>query len=383
MATGRSPADVLQPFQLNGVRDTGKTVGDGSYAKVKELDYRGLKCVGKIIHAILYNSASPREKAALLERFASECELLSRLHHPCIVQFLGVYFERGSQLPVMVMEYLHTTLAACLDKGVLPYEISYEILRDVILGLRYLHEHSPPIIHRDLTATNVLLTPNMSAKISDLGVAKILNMSPAGLGLMTQTQTPGTPSYMPPEAMVARPKYTNKVDIFSYGVMIVHMLSGQWPIPGEAFQEDPNNPDSIIPLSEFDRRAEFLQGVRQDHPLMGLIRQCLNNMQSRRPEAVVVHEHINTVLAGYPPSFLNRSEMLQRINSQNRQIDTLSENATPSHEIDSLQAQVERLSVGRGGNLQSGAGHQQVRSIHFSWSISISYRRCLWFAHIL
>ncbi len=295
--------------------------------------------------------------------------MLSRLYHPCIVQFLGVYFERGSQLPVMVMEYLHTTLAACLDQGVLPEEISYEILRDVILGLRYLHEHSPPILHRDLSANNVLLTPNMSAKISDLGVAKILNLSPARLGLMTQTQTPGTPSYMPPEAMVARPKYTNKVDIFSYGVMMVHVLSGQWPIPGEAFREDPSNPDSNIPLSEFDRRAEFLQGVRQDHPLMGLIRRCLNNVQSRRPEAVVVHEHINTVLAGYPPSFLNRSEMLQRINSLNGQnetlsgqVDTLSGNATRSHdEIDSLRAQVERLSVGRGGNLRPGAG-QQVRS---------------------
>ena len=63
--------------------------------------------------------------------------------------------------------------------GVLPEAISYGILRDVALGLRYLHEHSPPIIHRDLSANNVLLTSSMNGKISDLGVAKILNITPA------------------------------------------------------------------------------------------------------------------------------------------------------------------------------------------------------------
>ncbi len=165
------------------------------------------------------------------------------------MQFLGVYFEQATQLPVLVMEYLHTTLAACIKKyGILPKEIGYGILRDVALGLRYIHEHSPPIIHRDLSSNNVLLTTNMSAKISDLGVAKILNLNPSQMDLMTQTQTPGTPSYMPPEAMVARPKYTNKVDIFSYGVMMVHMLSGQWPIPGEGWQ---NGLFWVIPSREF------------------------------------------------------------------------------------------------------------------------------------
>jgi len=105
----------------------------------------------KKIHDILFNSATPQEQAAMLEQFAGECELLSGLHHPCIVQFLGVCFEQGFPLPVLVMEYLHTTLSACLEKyGVLPKEISYGILRYVALGLRYLHKLSPPIIHRDL-----------------------------------------------------------------------------------------------------------------------------------------------------------------------------------------------------------------------------------------
>jgi len=77
-------------------------------------------------HDILFNSATPQEQAAMLDQFASKCELLGGLHHQCIVQFLGVCFKQGSPLPVLVMEHLHTTLSTCLERyGVLPKEMSY------------------------------------------------------------------------------------------------------------------------------------------------------------------------------------------------------------------------------------------------------------------
>ena len=107
---------TLRQFQLDGVSDTGMIIGNGSYATVKELEFRGLKCVGKKIHQLLFDSATPQDRATMLQRFTEECELLSHLHHPCVVQFLGVYFEQDSQQPVLVMEYLHTTLSACLDR---------------------------------------------------------------------------------------------------------------------------------------------------------------------------------------------------------------------------------------------------------------------------
>ena len=360
MATGGA-AGALRRFELDGVHDTGREVGHGSYAMVKEFEYHGLKCVGKKIHGILFESAMPHEKAAMLERFAGECELLGGLHHPCIVQFLGVWYEQGSQLPVLVMEYLHTTLSACLERyGVLPEEISYEILRDVALGLRYLHERSPPIIHRDLSANNVLLTSNMNAKLSDLGVAKILNLTPARMTQMTQTKAPGTPCYMPPEALTAKPKYTSKIDIYSYGVLIIHTLCGRWPFPGEAFHPDPQNPDAIIPASEVERRAEYLQEIGNDHPLMAVIRQCLSNVPARRPEAPVLLDRVNTILSALPQQFTNRVEMLQQlqtltdenqskqseIDSKQSQTDTMqSEIDTNRLEIDSKQSEIEFLRV--------------------------------------
>ena len=374
MATGGA-AGALRRFELDEVRDTGKEVGHGSYAVVKELEFRGLKCVGKKIHDILFNSATPNEQAALLERFAAECELLGGLHHPCIVQFLGVCFEQGSPLPVLVMEYLHTTLSACLEKyGVLPKEISYGVLRDVALGLRYLHELSPPIVHRDLSANNVLLTSNMNAKLSDLGVAKILNLTPARMTQMTQTKAPGTPCYMPPEALTAQPKYTSKIDIYSYGVLIIHTLCGRWPFPGEAFHPDPQNPDAIIPASEVERRAEYLQEIGNDHPLMGLVHRCLSNISARRPEA---HEIISTIMSRRLPAVPNMIELLRNakmnesIRSENQSLrsenDTIrsesenlrsendkmrSENQSLRSEINTLQSKIQRLSTTHPHQLQ-------------------------------
>ena len=205
MAQGGSP---LSRFELNGVEEKGREIGRGSYAVVKELDFRGLSCVGKSIHEELYDNASDRERVDMLARFAAECELLSQVRHPHVVQFVGVHFKQGSRLPVLVMERLDSTLSDCLDRyGKLPNEVSYPVIRDVAVGLCYLHGHAPnPIVHRDLTANNVLLTSDMKAKISDLGVAKMLNLNPARMAQMTTC--PGTPSYMPPEALVTRPIYT-------------------------------------------------------------------------------------------------------------------------------------------------------------------------------
>ena len=276
----------LRPFLLDGITLTDeRNIGDGSYATVVPLSFRGLKCAGKKLHTIFFENASPQEKEHMIDRFQEECQLLGRLKHPNIVQFLGVHFEDGSDLPVLVMEFLHCTLSECVDRyGVLPEQVGTGILDDVATGLCYLHRHRPPIVHRDLSANNVLLSSNMTAKISDLGVAKILNLTPARMSQMTKC--PGTLSYMPPEALRERPSYDAKLDCFSVGVMILHVLCGRWPYPSEPTRVDPNNRKKVIGLTEAERREEYFQRVRGDHPLVELIRGCLDNDPPQRPDAV-------------------------------------------------------------------------------------------------
>ena len=333
----------LDSLLLEGVRDTGIEVGKGATATIKELDFRGLKCVGKFLHRSLIEFARPEEKEALLERFKDECLLLSRLHHPCIVQFMGIFYEERpkSDLPVLVMEYLQTNLSKCLETyKTLPKEISYGLLKDVATGLRYLHEKSPPIIHRDLTANNVLLTPGMDAKISDLGVAKILNLTPAQVTQITQA--PGTPCYMPPEALMAKPKYTSKIDSYSYGVLVLHTLCGEWPFPGPSFQDDPKKPGTSIPVSEVDRRREHLQMIADEHAeAINLIYQCLSNTPDCRPTSAVLLDRISFLHSQIPSSFSNKVEMIKMFEEKCKSL--ANENHTLANENRTLAARNKTL----------------------------------------
>ena len=309
MAVRAATFTGFDPYKLTGVRVTDRELGHGSYATVLELKYMGLKCAGKKIHELLLRQG---DASYTVRRFEEECRLLSQVRHPNIVQFLGVYFQQGVRAPILVMEFLPTNLTSCIEQyGILPKEISYSILHDVALGLCYLHSQTPAIIHRDLSSNNVLLTPNMTAKISDLGVARILNLTPLQVSRMTQT--PGTPAYMPPEVMIANPKYDTSVDEFSYGIMMIHMFSVRWPEPqvGQTRIEA----DRLIPVTEAERREVFLRTIGNDHPLMDFILKCINNDPRRRAHASEIVERLAELVLQFPSSFTSRLEMLRQIES--------------------------------------------------------------------
>ena len=114
------------------------------------------------------------------------------MRHPHIVQFLGVCFLEGSTLPVLVMERLDNSLDNLLETSPnLPFALKQSLLADVARGLLYLHTRNPPVVHRDLSARNILLTSSLVAKISDLGNARIVNLQSSQLA-RTLTRPPGT-----------------------------------------------------------------------------------------------------------------------------------------------------------------------------------------------
>ena len=105
---------------------------------------------------------------ALLE----ECHNAMRLDHANVVCSLGFYFPQESLFPSLVMELLPYCLCKMLEQKIIPYDYKPFILADVASGLHYLHSNS--IMHRDLTANNVLLTEEWMAKIADFGQAKVI-----------------------------------------------------------------------------------------------------------------------------------------------------------------------------------------------------------------
>ena len=306
-------ADPLQDLLLSDVEVSGRELGAGSYSSVLELRYKGLKCAGKKLHRSLYDQGLAIGPE-ILERFGVECELLSQLRHPRIVQFLGLHYEEGGlDVPILVMEFMPWALTDAIEThGRFPEEISFSILSDVSTGLHFFHTHHPPIIHRDLTANNVLLTPDMSAKISDLGMAKILNIAPAERS-RRMTACPGTISYMPPEALTANPQYDTKLDCFSFGVLTTHIFCGEWPIASEYLQLDPQNPGHLYPLTEVQRREKYLKRMGENHILSGLTRRCLRNLPCERPDAAEILEKMKETVSNFPASYENKIEMLNQI----------------------------------------------------------------------
>ena len=206
----------LQRFLIADVRSTGRQLGVGSYGSVEEVEVSGVVCAGKKIHESLIERGNFGAEN-IVSKYVEECQLMSDLRHPHLVQFLGVCFLANSTLPVLVMERLLTSLDDLLEHNPdIPLSLKRSILADVASGLVYLHSHSPPVIHRDLSAKNVLLNSAMVAKITDLGNARIVNLQPDQLA-RTLTRIPGTMVYMPPEAFEDTSKYGPSLDSFSFG----------------------------------------------------------------------------------------------------------------------------------------------------------------------
>jgi serine/threonine protein kinase len=201
----------LKPFVLCNVCETGTEIGKGANSIVREVDIPGCAAAKMIVHDAFVLAARDPEAAIrdATTKFTRECQLMSALRHPNIVQFLGVAFFPGFKpkllLPALIMERLLTNLHDMLvsdtrppsdtHKQFLTLGVKCSILKNVACGLVYLHERTPSVIHRKLSAKNVLLDSQMVAKIADLSVARtVTNMTEAAV----MSKAPENPPYMPP-----------------------------------------------------------------------------------------------------------------------------------------------------------------------------------------
>ena len=277
-----------------------ETIGNGAYGTIKKIKYCGLPCAAKEIHPILlpevlagiknierdeallnvkFHKGSP--ESLMVEKFCAEMKILSELRHPNFVRFIGVYLRESSPFPIMVMELMHISLAECLEKceanqKTFPLALKLFILQDVARAIVYLHSLDPPILHRDLTANNVLLTSSMKAKVADLGVAKALNIDRTKM-----TTCPGAVLYMPPEALKEHPSYGTEIDVYSYGVLGFHTFSGKWPL----FRGSLNS-DGSGPCSEPERC--FVNLIGEGVCLKGTLEECVELDPKKRLKALEV-----------------------------------------------------------------------------------------------
>ena len=217
----------------------GDKIGDGSYGEVFKAEWCGKRVAAKRIRPVFFEGDYDGSiRAAFLEKFKSEWEILRSLQHDNIVQYYTVILPPAPETPIIVTELLECDLAKYLreseSKPKLPFSEVIKILLDVAQALHYLHSRKEPIVHRDLASKNVLLTKSKHAKIADLGLAKAF---PRGAN-MYATAMPGTPVYAAPETYPKRfggrpwgdkARYTQKIDIFSFGALMLETIIGHLP----------------------------------------------------------------------------------------------------------------------------------------------------------
>ena len=285
------------------IEETDETLGTGNYGKVFKVSYFGAVCAAKEFSSGLRSGAveakadnlkagsvNNEAKNDLKDYFLNKHQPLIQFRHPNIVQLMGIYFkpDPSKVRPVMVMEKMDCSLSTFLASH--PYVsngVKISILLDISVGLRYLHGQKPPVIHCNLTSNNVLLTSQLQAKISDVGIIQMM-------GNQKKIHVQCGP-FMAPEVRTSMLNRTltesamphPSADIFSFGTVVLHTITQEQPEP----LADDSVKHSVKPQTEVERhQLQINQLAARSKSLKSLVIGCLDNDPNKRPTIIQVSE---------------------------------------------------------------------------------------------
>eukprot|EP00249_Psilotum_nudum_P005340 c18785_g1_i1 orf=458-1756(-) len=246
-------------------------IGKGSFGEIRKAYWRGTPVAVKTILPSL------SDDKLVMQDFRHEVELLVKLRHPNIVQFLGAV---TTQKPLMLItEFLQGgDLRAFLkEKGPLQAHVAVTFGLDIARGMTYLHNGPNVIIHRDLKPRNVLLVDTSHLKVGDFGLSKLVKVTHLH-EVYNLTGETGSYRYMAPEVFDHK-KYDTKVDVFSFGMIMFEMFEGAPPLSGFEPYEAAKS------IAKENRRPTF---TAKTYPLgmKNLIRRCWDGNSHMRPSFI-------------------------------------------------------------------------------------------------
>ena len=238
---------------------TRENLGGGGWGEMMVAKFRGTRVAAKFLNKEL-------QYEYYHDLFIREMNMAARLRHPNLVQFIGASLQEEM---VILTELMPTNLRQQLKQKNLPANVTITVSLDVAKALNYLHMiHPDPIIHRNISSANVLLEPLPSnrwrAKVTDYGSVNFQQQ--------LQTVGPGSPVYAAPEAHNTSLQ-SPKMDIFSFGVLLVEMCTCQFP--------------------EVSARERLIASI-QDHHWVDLIKRCIQQDKDNRPSAAELLDNIQT-----------------------------------------------------------------------------------------
>jgi TonB family protein len=250
----------------------------GRYEIVAPIGYGAMGAVYKAFDPIIKRSVAVKtlrldvppsspDYRAFLERFAVEAKTAGRLSHPNIVTLYDVS-SVDEPLPWLAMEFVDgRTVTEILQGERLKPELVVSLVSQIASAIDY--AHSEGVIHRDIKPSNVIVHAGEKVKVTDFGIAKMMDAEATNSGLMM-----GTPSYMSPEQAMGE-ELDGRTDIFSLGVVAFEMLSGHQPFPGnnvtsilyKLVHSDPIHPDNLEVLGLLpDKWVEVFSRVLAKSP---------------------------------------------------------------------------------------------------------------------
>ncbi|CAN6575941.1 unnamed protein product [Malus baccata var. baccata] len=277
--------------------DTSMQLGRGGYGKV----YKGILSNNTAV-------AIKRAEEGSLQgqkEFLTEIELLSRVHHRNLVSLVGYCDEEGEQM--LVYEFMpNGTLHDWLwvkAKGSLDFTMRLRIALGSAKGILYLHtEANPPIFHRDIKASNILLDSNLVAKVADFGISRLApSQDEEGTGSSyVSTVVRGTPGYVDPEYFLTN-KLTDKSDVYSLGIVFLELLTGDQPIShGKNIVREVNLAcQAGLVFSIIDKRMGSYPSKCVER-FLDLALRCCNEKPDKRPHMLEVVREIENILKIMP-----------------------------------------------------------------------------------
>ncbi|KAJ1289117.1 hypothetical protein BS78_02G140500 [Paspalum vaginatum] len=263
-------------------------IGSGGFGEVYKAKLKDgtVVAIKKLIH---FTGQGDRE-------FTAEMETIGKIKHRNLVPLLG-YCKIGDER-LLVYEYMkHGSLDVVLhDKAKASVKLDWAARKKIAIGsargLAFLH-HSciPHIIHRDMKSSNVLLDSNLEARVSDFGMARLMNALDTHLSVSTLA---GTPGYVPPEYYQSF-RCTTKGDVYSYGVVLLELLSGKKPIDPNEFGDN-NLVGWVKQMVKENRNSEIFDptltntksGEAELYQYLKIACDCLDDRPNRRPTMIQV-----------------------------------------------------------------------------------------------